>query len=74
MRLLDFLFGAAIMNSVSNHNKNNRSHFSGYNNYYERGYEDGYQDSCYVHDCEDSAEHDDYSYGVRDCDCGCDDW
>ena len=83
MGLLDFLFGAAIMNSASNHHKNNRSQSSGYNNSYERGYEDGYEDGCYDHDCEDSAEHDDYysdscehddySYGGDDCDCGCDD-
>lgn len=73
MGLLDFLFGAAIMNSTSNHRDNNRSHSSGYNNSYERGYEEGYDDCCYDHDPVDSAEHDDYSYGGGDYDCGCDD-
>lgn len=83
MGLLDFLFGAAILNSLANHRKNNINRIYDYSNSYERDYKDGYEDWYFDHDSCDSAEHEDYycdlcdhndkSYGSGDCDCGCDD-
>lgn len=40
MGFLDFIFGAAVGSSMSNH-RNNRQSSSGYGSSYERGYEDG---------------------------------